>query len=168
MEMKHYVEEFVRESWWIERETCVVDEMVEKHLKLLEEPRLTVDIVKQFCYETTGGMLRTHLLQSVSVGDYTPPRGCLEMPIYLSDLLLKFNDAVNAEKVDYNLPWKLHMEFESLHPFTDGNGRTGRALWLWHKCRIHGTPQFTFLHEFYYDTLRGVRQIRREHNIEIY
>ena len=49
--------------------------------------------------------------------------------------------------------WALHKHFESLHPFLDGNGRTGRALWLWMMGGIAQVP-LGFLHTFYYQTLR--------------
>lgn len=53
-------------------------------------------------------------------------------------------------------PWHVHIDYELLHPFTDGNGRSGRALWAWQMTRQGITPglQRGFLHEFYYQTIR--------------
>lgn len=51
-------------------------------------------------------------------------------------------------------PWKMHVAFEKLHPFMDGNGRTGRALWAWHMKQLGLDPfALSFLHRFYYQTL---------------
>ncbi len=57
-------------------------------------------------------------------------------------------------------PYISHVAYENLHPFTDGNGRSGRALWLWQM--MHGTMRqvnmardLGFLHTFYYQTLNA-------------
>ena len=52
--------------------------------------------------------------------------------------------------------WEIHCEYEKLHPFTDCNGRSGRALWLWMIYQESGRiPQLPFLHIFYYQTLEN-------------
>ena len=55
-------------------------------------------------------------------------------------------------------PYVFHCEFETLHPFTDGNGRLGRALWLRQVIRDGSfVPYRPFLQSFYYATLAGRR-----------
>lgn len=45
-----------------------------------------------------------------------------------------------------------------LHPFMDGNGRTGRAVWAWAMQRDGQDPfALSFLHRFYYQTLEYSR-----------
>ena len=51
-----------------------------------------------------------------------------------------------------NKPKLAHIAFEYIHPFSDGNGRVGRLLWLWHREQL-GLPfkeiKFTERDEYY-------------------
>lgn len=60
--------------------------------------------------------------------DYTPPRGIEIIKQKLENLLEYIN---NDEKFPHDPLIKLaisHYQFEAIHPFRDGNGRTGRIL----------------------------------------
>lgn len=92
--------------------------------------------------------LRVHEGMNVRVGKYKPPLGGPKIQRMLTELL----DAMSDD--DVLDAYHGHVQYEQLHPFTDGNGRSGRALWLWAMGGIEKAP-LGFLHHFYYQTLKG-------------
>ena len=56
--------------------------------------------------------------------DFVPPPAC-ELPVLLDDLMMYLNGADHAALVQAAL---VHAQFETIHPFPDGNGRIGRAM----------------------------------------
>ncbi len=86
----------------------------------------------------------------VRVGSYTAPRP-EEVPGLMRDLLKWWN--TKASELSPILSSAIvHYQFEAIHPFADGNGRTGRALALWELYRRGFDTHHVFsVDEFYWE-----------------
>jgi hypothetical protein len=110
-------------------------------------PAVTVSDLCQFVYVyQPNAKLRDKDGRNVRVGHYYPPPGAPWIRDKLEQLCAFATGGAN--------PWEVHLCYESLHPFTDGNGRSGRMLWYW-QMRTHPMGDLGFLHAFYYQTLAG-------------
>ena len=111
---------------------------------LLSDKICVEDLVKYVSVIQPNAQLRaTTDVPDVYVGIHHAPSSGAAILEDLERLL----DKISRGAIDYHIA---HIDYEKLHPFTDGNGRSGRALWLWHR---HGHAPLGFLHQFYYDTL---------------
>jgi hypothetical protein len=95
--------------------------------------------------------LREHDWMNVVVGNHVPPRGGAHITYALDELLNKINNNMISL-------YEAHVEFETLHPFTDCNGRVGRAIWLRSMLRNETPLRLTFLHWWYYQSLEHSRE----------
>lgn len=129
---------------------------VHAHLAFMKLEKITIHTLQSFVsILQPGAILRDRAGLNATVGNHMPPAGGMNVVYALENML----DALNESPRDIT-PHSLHCAYESLHPFTDGNGRSGRALWAWH-CLKRNDKNFLhrkFLHEFYYQTLQQTRK----------
>jgi Fic family protein len=129
---------------------------VEKHAKkknvrhedVLELHRI---LVKNVMDQGTAGTYRTI---SVRVGRHLPPAAA-----DVSGLMFELLEWWNKKSVELSPVISsaiLHYRFEHIHPFADGNGRTGRALALWELYRRGFDTHHVFsVDEYYWEDRPG-------------
>jgi Fic family protein len=123
---------------------------VEKHArkKILRHDdifRLHRILAKDVMDQGEAGRYRTI---GVRVGRYTPPA-----PRQVSGLMFELLEWWNTTSGNLSPVLSsaiLHYQFEAIHPFADGNGRTGRALALWELYRRGFDTHHIFSVDEYY------------------
>lgn len=80
------------------------------------------------------GYYRDMARVNVTVGGHLAPHYNM-LPHLMENWVMDYGDPTK----DFD-PLKAHIRFEKNHPFVDGNGRTGRAIMLWHQLQKGQEP----------------------------
>jgi hypothetical protein len=148
MEYKKHLPKFVEESNRIEGISEVRETDLTVHEEFLERAVVTVPVLEELVgVLQPGAVLRARRGLDVRVGDHLPPPGGPWVAGALESLLQTLETS----------PYAIHVQYETLHPFTDANGRSGRALWAWQMLRLGHDLRHGFLHQFYYQALEARR-----------
>ncbi|MCC8102029.1 MAG: Fic family protein [Clostridiales bacterium] len=114
--------------------------MFNRMLDTLEEP-LSQELIKAFHYELKSGVFEDRA-NGYAIGDYKKRANIIGIyPTVLPadvpeemELLLSW---YSGQSVDLTVLAEFHARYESIHPFQDGNGRTGRLI-LFRECLTNG------------------------------
>jgi len=142
---------FIRESNAIED---IHHEPTQKEIKEynrfldLDEVKIA-DLIMFVSVNAPGHKLRDKQGADVWIGGELAPLGGAALPYKLQTILDDMEEAG---------AYSTHIKYEHLHPFTDGNGRSGRMLWLWQINKQRSIPKLSFLRLFYYQTLGETRE----------
>ncbi len=139
----------------------VINELTVRHLH-----KLCVQNIEGM--ENEAGKYRTVQNYIVSGSErkpiYTPPPA-QDVPVLMKNLVDWIQKAEKEDVSPFIIAAIAHYEFESIHPFVDGNGRTGRALATLILYRMgYDTKSFFSLEEYfdthpdqYYGNLKKIR-----------
>lgn len=146
------IEAFVSESNRIEGiHRAPTNAEIKAHTSLIRRKRVKVEHVESIVAvcQPDARLRSSPDIPGVRVGSHIAPPSGPKVVEDLSRLLKRIADGSLS-------PWAAHVEYETLHPFTDGNGRSGRAIWLWNmtlRGQLVQPLRIGFLHTFYYQTL---------------
>ena len=119
--------------------------MFNKMLDTLEES-LTQDLIKQFHYELKSGVFEDRA-NGYAIGDYKQRPNMIGM-----------YQTVRPEA-------EFHAKYESIHPFQDGNGRTGRLI-LFRECLKNGIVPVVIEDACRNEYLEALKEYREEKKLE--
>lgn len=141
---------FLRESNFIEREYSeqALSDAITAWQYLKKEDQLTVDVV----LKTHKLLMRTRDFPKEYMGKFR------WIPVYIGNReglhYSQIKPAMEVWLLNANLykeHWKRnHVRYEHIHPFADGNGRTGRMFMNWMRIKL-GQPVLTIYEKEKYD-----------------
>ena len=134
-------------------------------LQSIEEP-LSQEMIKRFHYELKSGVFEDRS-NGYAIGDYKKRpnmvgnvKTCLpaDVPFEMEELMKWYQ----SKPVSLDTIAEFHLRYEVIHPFQDGNGRTGRLI-VFRECIRNDIPPLIIEdknRKIYIDALRNYRETK--------
>ncbi len=141
--------------------------MFNKMLATLDKP-LSEDLIKQFHYELKSGVFEDRA-NGYAIGDY---KKCPNMiginqtvqPENVEQEMHILMGWYNSQKVNISTLTEFHARYECIHPFQDGNGRTGRLI-LFRECLKNGVVPIVIEDINRNEYLDGLKEFREKNTL---
>ncbi|RKI83800.1 Fic family protein [bacterium 1xD42-87] len=142
--------------------------MFNKMLDTLDEP-LTQELIKKFHYELKSGVFEDRA-NGYAIGDYKQRPNMIGMyqTVRPEDVEKEMNVLMGwyfRQKVNISVLSEFHARYESIHPFQDGNGRTGRLI-LFRECLKNGIVPVVIEDANRNEYLEALKEYREEKSLD--
>lgn len=137
--------------------------MFNKMVDTLDEP-LSIDLIKTFHYELKSGVFEDRA-NGYAIGDFKKRPNMIgiyetalpkDVPSKMDELLVWYH---NRPTKTLSILAEFHARYESIHPFQDGNGRTGRLI-LFRECLTAGLLPFIIEDRYRSNYIEGLKEFR--------
>ena len=138
--------------------------MFNKMLDTLDGP-LTQELIKQFHYELKSGVFEDRA-NGYTIGDYKQRPNMIGMyqtvrPENVAREMYLLMDWYGNQEADISVLAEFHARYEGIHPFQDGNGRTGRLI-LFRECLKNGNVPVVIENANRNEYLEALKKYREE------
>jgi Fic family protein len=138
-------------------------------LDTLDEP-LSQELIKRFHYELKSGVFEDRA-NGYAIGDYKQRPNMIGMyqtvrPENVAQEMYLLTDWYNDQEVDFSVLAGFHARYESIHPFQDGNGRTGRLI-LFRECLKNGIVPVVIEDANKNEYLEALKEYREERSLNL-
>ena len=142
--------------------------MFNKMLDTLDEP-LTRELIKKFHYELKSGVFEDRA-NGYAIGDYKQRPNMIGMhqtvrPEDVAQEMYLLMDWYDGQAINISVLAEFHARYESIHPFQDGNGRTGRLI-LFRECLKNGVVPVVIEDANRNEYLEALKEYREEKSLD--
>ena len=141
--------------------------MFNKMLDTLDKP-LTQKLIKMFHYELKSGVFEDRA-NGYAIGDYKQRPNMIGIyqtirPENVEDEMSMLIEWYSSYDVNISILAEFHARYESIHPFQDGNGRTGRLI-LFRECLKNNIVPVVIEDTNRNEYLDALKEYREQRNI---